>query len=222
MEALCELMATIGKKFDVPKAREHMNAYFTRINDITGNINLPSRIKFMLEDLIELRRRQWVPRQDANAPKTIREVHKEAAEKEKASEIASRNLRNVPPPRSGPPTDVHLQSSSGGLTISKGWARGAGSADYGKGRGQDERAGGRGGGAGGGLYAVLGSMPGQIGTTPPEPRSVAQQQAPRAQPEKPTPPTFTIQKAEEQANIILEEFILGSKFFWGEGREIRK
>lgn len=54
MEALCKLMTTIGKKLDVAKAREYMNAYFARILEITQHSSLPSRIKFMLEALVEV------------------------------------------------------------------------------------------------------------------------------------------------------------------------
>lgn len=64
------------------------------------------RVDCLFTFVLQLRKRNWVPRQDTNAPKTIKEVHKEAAEKEKEKEKDLRNLRNAPPPRMdqrGPP-----------------------------------------------------------------------------------------------------------------------
>lgn len=37
-----------------------------------------SRIRFMLQDVIELRLKNWVPRRDENNPKTIEQIHKDA------------------------------------------------------------------------------------------------------------------------------------------------
>jgi translation initiation factor 4G len=119
MEALCKLMTTVGKKLDVAKAREHMNAYFSRTQEIIQHSNLPARIKFMLEDLVELRKRNWIPRHAPNAPKTIKEVHKEAAEMEKEKEKDLRNMRNDPPnynvdtlfePSSEDPTTIYTET----------------------------------------------------------------------------------------------------------------
>lgn len=163
MEALCKLMTTIGKKLDVAKAREYMNAYFTRILEITQHSNLPARIKFMLEDLVDLRKRNWVPRQDTNAPKTIKEVHKEAAEKEKEKEKDLRNMRNAPPPRADPrgPGRGPSVPPSHGLPSMPGIYGPAPSS-----RGQPQRGGG-GGGGGGSDWEVVGPV--RTGRGGPEP-----------------------------------------------------
>lgn len=55
VEALCKLMVTIGEKVDMPNNREVMNVYFRRIRQLRENEVLESRIRFMLQDLIELR-----------------------------------------------------------------------------------------------------------------------------------------------------------------------
>jgi translation initiation factor 4G len=63
MEALCILLTTIGKRFNVErKAHEYSNAYFAHIGHITQHSHFPARIKFMLADLVDLRNRDWVPR----------------------------------------------------------------------------------------------------------------------------------------------------------------
>jgi translation initiation factor 4G len=58
-----------------------MDQYFDRIKMLADHPDLPSRIRFMLQDVVELRSNQWRPRriQREVAPKTIQEVHAEAA-----------------------------------------------------------------------------------------------------------------------------------------------
>lgn len=62
IECLCQIMATVGKRLDVPKAKNIMDQYFDRMEMLAESPELPSRIKFMLEDTIELRRNAWVSR----------------------------------------------------------------------------------------------------------------------------------------------------------------
>ena len=41
----------------------------------------------MMQDIIDLRKNDWVPRREDNNPKTIDQIHKEAAEKAKKTQI---------------------------------------------------------------------------------------------------------------------------------------
>lgn len=43
-----------------------MDQYFERIDQCSQSAKYPPRIRFMLRDLIELRRNGWVPRKSAN------------------------------------------------------------------------------------------------------------------------------------------------------------
>ncbi|OCH90607.1 hypothetical protein OBBRIDRAFT_776738 [Obba rivulosa] len=99
IESLCKLLATVGKLLDTPKARAHMDVYFSRMKDMAKSNNVNSRMQFMLQDLIELRERNWIPRNAVAAPTTIAAVHEQAA-KEKAA-AAEINQRNVPMSRGG-------------------------------------------------------------------------------------------------------------------------
>lgn len=83
LECLCKMMPTIGKKLDQGEAIKLMDQYFERMNKLTSIRNadktewaLPMRIRFMLQDLIDLRGKQWQPRQTQidQAPKTMHEV----------------------------------------------------------------------------------------------------------------------------------------------------
>ncbi|PCH36545.1 ARM repeat-containing protein [Wolfiporia cocos MD-104 SS10] len=85
IESLCKLMTTVGKLLDTPKARAHVDIYFSRMKGLCRNPNVNYRMQFMLQDVIELRDRQWVPRKALAASTTIAAMH-EAAVKEKSSE----------------------------------------------------------------------------------------------------------------------------------------
>lgn len=45
---LCEFIALIGKMLDVPKAKAHLDIYFTRMKYLFENERLSSRVRFML------------------------------------------------------------------------------------------------------------------------------------------------------------------------------
>ncbi|XP_066592821.1 eukaryotic translation initiation factor 4 gamma 2 isoform X1 [Prorops nasuta] len=62
IECLCQIMRTCGRILDSDKGRGLMDQYFDRMSFLTESRDLPLRIKFMLRDVIELRRDGWVPR----------------------------------------------------------------------------------------------------------------------------------------------------------------
>ncbi|CAA3032102.1 eukaryotic translation initiation factor 4G isoform X1 [Olea europaea subsp. europaea] len=80
VEALCKLMSTIGEIIDHPKAKEHMDAYFDIMAQMSSNMKLSSRVRFMLKDVIDLRKNKWQQRRKVEGPKKIEEVHRDAAQ----------------------------------------------------------------------------------------------------------------------------------------------
>lgn len=79
LECLCQIMKTCGRILDTDKAKSLMNQYFERMAILATNQELPSRIRFMLEDVIELRRKKWIPRKMASSdsPRTIQQIRDE-------------------------------------------------------------------------------------------------------------------------------------------------
>ena len=59
VECLCKLMTTIGKSIDHAKAKSHMDEYFSRMKEMSANETLPLRMRFMLQETIDLRRGSW-------------------------------------------------------------------------------------------------------------------------------------------------------------------
>ncbi|KAG1932736.1 eukaryotic translation initiation factor 4 gamma 1 isoform X2 [Pimephales promelas] len=78
LECLCRLLSTIGKDLDFEKAKPRMDQYFHQMEKIIKERKTSSRIRFMLQDVIDLRRNNWVPRRGDLGPKTIEQIHKEA------------------------------------------------------------------------------------------------------------------------------------------------
>ncbi|KAG2339048.1 ARM repeat-containing protein [Suillus weaverae] len=91
IERLCQLLKTVGQLLDTPKARAHMDVYFTRMKELSKSLNVSPRTRFMLQDVIELRDRRWVSRNAVAAPTTIAIVHKLTAKEKAAAEKVSFN-----------------------------------------------------------------------------------------------------------------------------------
>ena len=70
VECLCKLLTSIGKLIDHQKAKAHMDEYFSRIKDMSTNEKLPLRVRFMLQEVIELRRGHWNMRKPEPKPST--------------------------------------------------------------------------------------------------------------------------------------------------------
>lgn len=49
IESLCKLLTTVGAILDTPKARAHMDVYFSRMKELTKSQNVSSRMQFMLQ-----------------------------------------------------------------------------------------------------------------------------------------------------------------------------
>ncbi|KAJ4959063.1 hypothetical protein NE237_026174 [Protea cynaroides] len=113
VEALCKLMSTIGKMIDHPKAKEHMDAYFEMMLKLSNNMELSSRVRFMLRDAIDLRKNKWQQRRKIEGPKKIEEVHRDAAQERQAqSSRLSRGSGINSSARRGQPMDSGMRGST--------------------------------------------------------------------------------------------------------------
>uniref|UniRef100_A0A0K8SEI4 Eukaryotic translation initiation factor 4 gamma 3 n=3 Tax=Lygus hesperus TaxID=30085 RepID=A0A0K8SEI4_LYGHE len=90
LECLCKLLTTIGKELEHESGKREFDEYFATMHKLAQKNNesrVSSRIRFMLQDVIELRQKNWKPRRDENNPKTIEQIHKDA-ERDAAIESA--------------------------------------------------------------------------------------------------------------------------------------
>lgn len=96
LECLCKLLATIGKNMDKPSNSGKMKNYFDRLDRISKKKDTVSaRIRFMILDIIDLRKNNWVPRRKDNNPRRIEEIRKEAEEEQQRleAELAKQQLQ---------------------------------------------------------------------------------------------------------------------------------
>ncbi|KAM6224598.1 eukaryotic translation initiation factor 4 gamma 1 [Rhynchocyon petersi] len=105
LECLCRLLTTIGKDLDFEKAKPRMDQYFHQMEKIIKEKKTSSRIRFMLQDVLDLRRSNWVPRRGDQGPKTIDQIHKEAEMEEHREHIKVQQLmaKGSDKRRGGPP-----------------------------------------------------------------------------------------------------------------------
>jgi len=102
IECLCRLLTTIGKEVDKASNAAKMKSYFDRLERIVKKRDsTTARIRFMILDIIELRKNAWVPRRKDNAPRRIEEIRAEAEEERlkleaqiAANQANERNMRN--------------------------------------------------------------------------------------------------------------------------------
>ncbi|XP_059419871.1 eukaryotic translation initiation factor 4 gamma 1-like isoform X1 [Carassius carassius] len=87
LECLCRLLSTIGKDLDFEKAKPRMDQYFHQMEKIIKEKKTSSRIRFMLQDVLDLRKNNWVPRRGDQGPKTIDQIHKEAQLEEHREQV---------------------------------------------------------------------------------------------------------------------------------------
>jgi len=104
MECLCRFLTTCGGKLEkdgnaLPEKMREMaslDKYFTKIKSIITERKTSSRVRFMLQDVVELKANRWVTtRRKETGPKTIDEVHKEAKMEELKIQLA--DSQNGPP-----------------------------------------------------------------------------------------------------------------------------
>lgn len=101
LECLCQIMRTSGRILDTEEAQPLMAQFFHRIQQLSVSPVLALRIRFMLQDIIDLRAAQWRPRKRAQqeGPRTITEVREEAAR--------DLGVYMPPPPNSAPPASQY-------------------------------------------------------------------------------------------------------------------
>ncbi|KAI1283210.1 Eukaryotic translation initiation factor 4 gamma 1 [Halotydeus destructor] len=89
LECLCTLLKTIGNQLEeecrkLGKSEEHLEPYFKRLEKIVRDKQTSSRIRFLIQDVLDMRRNGWKGRkiQDENKPKTIDQIHQDVKKEE--------------------------------------------------------------------------------------------------------------------------------------------
>ncbi|XP_011306512.1 eukaryotic translation initiation factor 4 gamma 3 isoform X2 [Fopius arisanus] len=131
LECLCKLLTTIGKTLE-PKSEPAMfSGYFNQLAELSSKRatkKISSRVRFMIQDVIDLRASQWIPRRDDSNPKTMDQIQKEA-ESERL-EIQMNNSTPINTPRRDDRNNDRRRNRGGGSGVGGVGGVGGGSAGY--------------------------------------------------------------------------------------------
>lgn len=93
IESLCKLLTTVGKameqerhKENQDKERDFLEFVFARLKALSVDKRLSSRIRFMIQDVLDLRKNHWKPRKVEASAKKISDINKEAESEKRRRE----------------------------------------------------------------------------------------------------------------------------------------
>ncbi|XP_056908896.1 eukaryotic translation initiation factor 4 gamma 3-like isoform X2 [Takifugu flavidus] len=95
LECMCKLLSIVGNGLDTEAERPKLNSYYGHICLLLKEKKMSSRIKFMLQDVVALRKNNWVPCRKVEEPKTIQQLHQEVKEAEEREQLQFKNWQTT-------------------------------------------------------------------------------------------------------------------------------
>lgn len=89
LECLCKLLTTIGEQVEM-EIKDRLDEIFKKMQQIVDQKSnkISSRVRFMLQDVIELRKRHWVTKSVVDLqPKMMDQIQKEAEQQHRQTEL---------------------------------------------------------------------------------------------------------------------------------------
>ncbi|CAG9558433.1 unnamed protein product [Danaus chrysippus] len=89
LECLCKLLTTIGEQVE-SEVKEQLESVFKKMQDIVDRKSnkISSRVRFMIQDVIELRKRRWFAKNVVDLqPKMMDQIQKEAEQQQRHIEL---------------------------------------------------------------------------------------------------------------------------------------
>eukprot|EP01127_Copromyxa_protea_P017758 TRINITY_DN545_c0_g2_i3.p1 TRINITY_DN545_c0_g2~~TRINITY_DN545_c0_g2_i3.p1 ORF type:complete len:1305 (+),score=351.90 TRINITY_DN545_c0_g2_i3:1712-5626(+) len=120
IEDFCHLMKSIGLKIDTEEKAVIMDNYFRSMKELIASENVSPRIKFTLQNLIDLRKDQWIDKREAQGPMSIKKVH-EKSRKESGQKIILRKQTTYEPILSKPSSSPTADSPIKKVNADDGW-----------------------------------------------------------------------------------------------------
>ncbi|GAB4821712.1 hypothetical protein N2152v2_008758 [Parachlorella kessleri] len=79
IEAVCEMLSTAGASLEKnSKSKPRLDAAFAKLGKLAGSKTYPSRIRFVIRDVLDLRAQHWVARREVFTAKKLDEIRSEA------------------------------------------------------------------------------------------------------------------------------------------------
>jgi len=109
LECLCRLVTTVGKDLEeettgrLSKGPQpginDLSVYFKEMSKLVEQRKISSRVRFLMQDVIELRLNGWKKRREDAGPKTIDQIHKEIEKEQLEQKLAHMAPMGPPPNR---------------------------------------------------------------------------------------------------------------------------
>ncbi len=112
VESFCKLFTTVGPKLDIPAAVKQIEAYLHRMNLLATNKLLSTRVRFMVLDVLDLRKVKWAGK-DKDLPKTLADFQMELLEKQQArSSSQQRSTTSSRPSNASKPSLIYQSGNA--------------------------------------------------------------------------------------------------------------
>ncbi|KAL3912969.1 MAG: hypothetical protein SGILL_006676, partial [Bacillariaceae sp.] len=95
IECFAHLMTTMGQKLEDHAIQNNKPFDWDKVDQLRSSPNIHNRVKFLLQDLLELKNRGWVQRRKTETAKSLHDLHKDLAKEEKQAKRDSKmgNIR---------------------------------------------------------------------------------------------------------------------------------
>ncbi|KAI5167081.1 hypothetical protein NEIRO03_1459 [Nematocida sp. AWRm78] len=91
VEIVCYILKHAGSRLDVPIAKEYMDSYITWLKESSANLSV--RYKFMVEEIIDLRKHNWVAKDSRKDSEDEDDGWKSSKTKEKKKFVKEKSVR---------------------------------------------------------------------------------------------------------------------------------
>merc|ERR1719282_1785407 len=108
LECLCRLLTTVGQALDketndrLAKGQKmglvDLGSYFKEMMKLVEQKKTSARVRFLMQDVIELRLNGWKKRREDAGPKTIDQIHKEVEKEQMEQKLQHMTSQMGPPP----------------------------------------------------------------------------------------------------------------------------
>ncbi|CAF3896743.1 unnamed protein product [Rotaria sordida] len=88
LDCLCRLLRSVGETLEI-NAKKNSNTkkilltHYRKLENITRQSNISSRIRFAIQDIMEMRKNGWIARRPQEKPKKIEQIHEEELQRER-------------------------------------------------------------------------------------------------------------------------------------------
>lgn len=98
VELVCKLLTSVGQKLEQEATNraemEVIDSYFVKLSELRSSKNISSRIKFSIDEVIELRRNKWVARMEQDGPTTLSEIRNRVREDEEKKAMGKQQMHS--------------------------------------------------------------------------------------------------------------------------------